>query len=152
LGQGEPRYQELLQRIEQRYPAQFRAWLAFDAILAEHIYSGADMFVMPSRYEPCGLGQMIAMRYGTVPVVRATGGLADTVQEGLPGQPHTGFVFWPYDVGALQDAIRRAVAAFGRREEWLQIVRNDMLVDHSWTRSAHAYLDLYHKAIDLVHA
>jgi starch synthase len=152
LGQGEPRYQSLLQRIEQQYPGQFRAWLAFDGILAEHIYAGADLFVMPSRYEPCGLGQLIAMRYGTVPVVRATGGLADTVQEGLPGDPRTGFVFWPYDVGALQDAIRRAVAAFGRREEWLQIVRNDMVTDHSWTRSAHAYLALYRQAIDLARA
>jgi starch synthase len=152
LGQGEPRYQALLQRIEQQYPGQFRAWLTFDAILAEHIYAGADMFVMPSRYEPCGLGQMIAMRYGTVPVVRRTGGLADTVQEGLPGEPRTGFVFWPYDAGALKDAIGRAIAAYGRREEWLKIVRNDMVVDHSWTRSAHAYLDLYRLAVDLARA
>ena len=152
LGQGEPRYQALLQRIEQQYPQQFRAWLSFDAILAEHIYAGADMFVMPSRYEPCGLGQMIAMRYGTVPVVRATGGLADTVQEGLPGEPQTGFVFWPYEVGALQDAIRRAIAAYDRREEWLQIMRNDMVADHSWTRSAHAYLELYRLAVELARA
>ena len=95
---------------------------------------------------------MIAMRYGAVPVVRATGGLADTVEEGAPGEPGTGFVFWPYEVGALQDAIRRAIATYERREEWLQIVRNDMLVDHSWTRSAHAYLDLYRLAIDLARA
>ncbi len=148
LGTGEPRYRELLQHLEQHYPGRIRAWLAFGAMLAERIYAGADIFLMPSRFEPCGLGQMIAMRYGTVPVVRATGGLVDTVQEGPPGAPRTGFVFWPYDAGALQDAIRRAIAAYGQRDAWLELVRNDMEVDNSWTRSAHAYLDLYQLALD----
>ncbi len=118
-------------------------------MLAERIYAGADLFLMPSRFEPCGLGQLIAMRYGTVPIVRGTGGLADTVHEGPSGEPRTGFVFWPYDVGALQDAIRRALQAYSRRDDWLQIVRNDMGVDNSWTRSAQAYVELYRLAMEL---
>jgi starch synthase len=147
LGTGQPEYHALLQRLEQQYPGRIRAWLAFDAMLAERIYAGADMFLMPSRFEPCGLGQMIAMRYGTVPIVRGTGGLVDTVQEGPPSDPRTGFVFWRYDPGDLQDAIRRAIAAYNRHEEWQQIVRHDMQVDNSWTRSAQAYVDLYRMAL-----
>lgn len=148
LGTGEPHYHALLERIQEQYPGRVRAWLTFDAVLAERIYAGADLFLMPSRFEPCGLGQMIAMRYGTVPVVRGTGGLVDTVEEGPAEAPRTGFVFWPYDAGALQDAIRRALAAYEREDEWVRLVRNDMQVDNSWARSAVAYTELYRLAID----
>ncbi|HTE18978.1 MAG TPA: starch synthase, partial [Armatimonadota bacterium] len=97
--------------------------------------------------EPCGLGQMIAMRYGTVPVVRATGGLADTVQEGLPGDPATGFVFWEYHGGALLAAIRRALATYEQPDEWAMVVRNGMARDVSWARSAADYGELYDLAV-----
>ena len=146
LGTGAPQYHALLQRLEAAYPGRIRAWLTFDALAAEIIYAGADLFLMPSRFEPCGLGQLIAMRYGTVPVVRGTGGLVDTVEEGPSSDPRTGFVFWVYAVEHLRDAIRRALVAYGRPEEWSQLVRNDMSVDSSWRSSAEAYVELYRLA------
>lgn len=146
LGTGEPQYHALLEHLERIHPGRIRAWLTFDAQLAERIYAGSDMFLMPSRFEPCGLGQLIALRYGTVPIVRATGGLLDTVQEGPPGEPRTGFVFWEYHVDALLGAIRRALDTYARGGEWKQLQRNGMLEDHSWDYSAHAYLDLYRLA------
>jgi starch synthase len=104
LGTGQPHYHALLEHLQHGHPDRIRAWITFDAALAQRIYAGADLFLMPSRFEPCGLGQMIAMRYGTVPVVRGTGGLADTVHEGPPGEPRTGFVFWEYGAAALLSA------------------------------------------------
>ena len=147
LGTGEPRYHAMLGQLQQQYPRRLRAWLTFDVALAQAIYAGADMFLMPSRFEPCGLGQLIAMRYGTVPIVRGTGGLVDTVQEGPPGEPRTGFVFWPYDVDELLGAVRRALAAYGRPDEWRRLMHNDMSVDSSWQRSAGRYAELYGRAI-----
>ncbi len=105
------------------------------------------MFLMPSRYEPCGLGQLIAMRYGTVPIVRGTGGLVDTVQEGPPGEPRTGFVFGPYDVYELLGAVRRALVTYARPDEWRRLMHNAMSVDSSWQRSARRYEELYGQAI-----
>ena len=149
LGTGEPHYHALLDQLQRRFPDRLRAWLMFDAALAQRMYAGADMFLMPSRFEPCGLGQMIAMRYGTVPIVRGTGGLVDTVAEGPPGKPLTGVVFWEYDAGSLQHAVGRALAKFAHGEEWRRLILNDMQVDNSWTRSATAYVDLYRTAVDL---
>jgi len=149
LGTGEPHYHALLDHLQHRFPGRLRAWLTFDAALAQRIYAGADMFLMPSRFEPCGLGQMIAMRYGTVPIVRGTGGLVDTVEEGPPGAPRTGFVFWEYDAGALQHALGRALSVFEYPDQWRQLIENDMSADFSWTRSAAIYAGLYQAAIDL---
>ena len=125
------------------------AFIAFDDKLARQIYAGADMFLMPSRYEPCGLGQMIALAYGTVPVVRATGGLDDTIQE-KPAQsrPQNGFKFAPYTTRALLDTINRAVGVFTREpDRWRQIVANAFASDFSWHRSAARYVELYQAAV-----
>ncbi len=149
LGTGQPRYEALLLGLQNRYPDRVRAWLKFDADLAQRIYAGADLFLMPSRFEPCGLGQLIAMRYGTVPVVRATGGLADTVREGPTGDPQTGFVFWEYEPAALLAAIRRALDAYRQPDEWEALGRNGMRQDHSWSRSATIYAELYARAMEL---
>jgi starch synthase len=107
------------------------------------IYGGSDMFLMPSRYEPCGLGQMIAMRYGTVPIARKTGGLADTIvdEEGR----RNGFLFTKPSGVSLLKAIHRAVRAFQDREAWLAIMNRGMEGDYSWKASAHKYLDLYNQ-------
>jgi starch synthase len=148
LGTGQPRYEALLRLLQERYPDRVRAFFAFDAALAQRIYAGSDMFLMPSLFEPCGLGQLIAMRYGTVPVVRAVGGLLDTVHEGPTGDPGTGFVFWLYEAGHLEDCLYRAIHAFQRPREWSQIVRNDLLQDYSWERSARVYARLYESAHD----
>lgn len=151
LGTGEPQYHALLERLQAYYPDRLRAWLTFDGIQAQRIYSGADMFLMPSRYEPCGLGQLFAMRYGTVPIVRGTGGLMDTVQEGPPTDPHTGFVFWPYNAADLQGAVRRALDTFEQPEQWSRLVHNDLAADNSWQRSAPQYVKVYEQAIAFHH-
>lgn len=149
LGTGNPHYEWLLRDLTERYPGRVRAFLGFDPALAQRIYAGADMFLMPSRFEPCGLGQMIAMRYGTVPVVRGTGGLADTVMEGPPQEPGTGFVFWEYTVEALDACVRRALAAFSGYEDWGAIMRRGMAEPHSWEGPAKQYLGLYEEAVRL---
>ncbi len=149
LGTGQPQYHHLLNQLQHRYPDRLRAWLTFDAALAQRIYAGCDLFLMPSRFEPCGLSQMMAMRYGTVPVVRATGGLADTVEEGLPGDPRTGFVFWEYREEALRAAVGRALAVYRHPDQWHALQQNGMRSDFSWDRSAALYADLYSEAIRL---
>ena len=118
--------------------------------LAHQIEAGADMFLMPSLYEPCGLNQMYSMRYGTVPVVRATGGLDDTVQSFDPatGQGH-GFKFGPYSVPAMLDKIREAIYFYSEPNTWIQIQRNGMAVDNSWAAAALKYIQLYREVIDV---
>jgi len=132
----------------QQYPKQAAIFLTFNTPLAQRIYAGSDMFLMPSRFEPCGTGQLIAMHYGSVPIVRATGGLADTVQDFDPrASQGNGFVFKAYDRWPLFAAIVRAVETFKHREVWRQIQLRGMSADFSWDRSAAKYLDLYHRAI-----
>jgi len=147
LGTGDQHYQDLMRRVGERYPGQAAIALTFDVALAQRIYGGADIFLMPSRYEPCGLGQMIAMRYGTVPVVRRTGGLADTI---IDYQPSTGegngFVFEKYTSYACFVALLRAVETFRRPEEWRMLQRRGMEADLSWAASAQRYVELYRKA------
>jgi len=147
LGTGDKHYEDVFRQVANRYPGQMAAFLAFDAVLAQRIYGGADMFLMPSRYEPCGLGQMIAMRYGTVPVVHRTGGLADTV---FDYQPDTGvgngFSFDNYTVHACLAAVVRAVEAFRRPDEWRKLQRIGMAADFSWSASARHYVELYRRA------
>ena len=148
LGTGDQHYHDLFGRMVQQYPEQAAIFLTFNTPLAQRIYAGSDMFLMPSRFEPCGTGQLIAMHYGSVPVVRATGGLADTVQDFDPrtGQGN-GFVFKPYDRWALFAAIVRAVETFKHRDVWRQIQLRGMSADFSWDRSARKYVDLYRRAI-----
>ena len=147
LGTGDQHYQDLFRRIGERYPGSTAIALTFDVALAQRIYGGADIFLMPSRYEPCGLGQMIAMRYGTVPVVRRTGGLADTISDYEPSTgAGNGFVFEHYSSYACFIALVRAVEAYRRLDEWQLLQRRGMQADLSWTASARRYVELYNKA------
>ena len=148
LGTGDERIHQLLRDEAHRHPDQFRLLLTYDDALARRIYAGADMFLMPSRYEPCGLGQMHALRYGTVPVVRRTGGLADTVADHDPvtGQG-TGFLFDDYSGEALSACVRRAVAVHARPAAWKRIMQAGMQVDLSWRHSAKEYDKLYRSVL-----
>lgn len=147
LGTGDRAFHEQFEALGRRVPQTLAVRLAFDDTLARLIYAGADLFLMPSRFEPCGLGQMIAMRYGTIPVVRKTGGLADTVTEasadGCQGQ---GFVFEAAEPAQLLAAITRGVALFRRRAAWSALQRRVMSLDWSWTKAAGTYVDLYRGA------
>ena len=148
LGTGEPKYHSMLSELRERFPAKLSVALKFDNRLAKLIYAGSDMFLMPSRFEPCGLGQMIAMKYGTVPIVRKTGGLADTVENLSPdGKKGTGFVFEDYRGSDLLFTIKRAIEAFHQPKLWTELVQRAMKQDFSWDASARKYLDLYNKIL-----
>lgn len=147
LGTGDPQYEAMFARMAYYHPTKMAAYLDYNAALAKPIYAASDMFIMPSLFEPCGLGQMIAMRYGSVPVVRATGGLVDTVQEG-----HTGFMFHNYDSDAFWGALQRAISVYtSDKDAWKHIQQNGMGTDFSWDRSAQGYQQLYEWAIARVH-
>ena len=147
LGTGEQRYHDRLNEMRARFPQQVAALLTFNAPLAQKIYAGSDMFLMPSRFEPCGLGQMIALRYGSIPIVRETGGLADTVRNFDPTTGEgNGFAFQAYDSMALYAAIIRAIENYRYRPTWQQLMLRAMSADHSWAASARKYVDLYHRA------
>ena len=148
LGTGDPAYEERWRRLADRYAHRLALTLRFDAAQAQRIYAGADLFLMPSRFEPCGLGQLIALRYGTIPVARAVGGLADTVhdQDDDPRQGN-GFTFGPYDRVAFSGALARALRAFGRGDSWPALRARAMREDHSWAISATRYVDLYRDAM-----
>jgi starch synthase len=149
LGTGLPKYHEFLAEAARRHPGRIAILLKFDEEMAHLIEGGSDMFLMPSLYEPCGLNQMYSLRYGTVPVVRATGGLADTVHDDdAAGGKGNGFSFTPYRTDSFLDAIRRAIAAFRDPPRWERIVRAGMADDHSWDVSAGRYLDLYRDALE----
>lgn len=148
LGTGDGRYHSALSEAAARHPGRVGVFLGFDEGRARRIYAGSDMFLMPSRFEPCGLGQMIAMRYGTIPIVRRTGGLADTVPEWDPSLGSgVGFGFDDYDVDAMLGTIHRALAAFRSPDECQTLIRNAMTRDLSWARSAGAYLEAYDAAL-----
>ena len=150
LGRGKDYYEEALQQLEAKYPENVSAFITYDNIKAHLLYAGADMFLMPSLWEPCGLGQMIAMRYGAIPVVRKTGGLADTVQNLDNDLSHgSGFVFKDYSAKALVFAVRKAVAAYGNKPAWEEVIRRVMAEDFSWADPAEKYESLYKKALEL---
>lgn len=152
LGTGEQHYHNLFQRVAEDYADQAGISLTFNAPLARKIYAGSDMFLMPSRFEPCGLGQMLAMRYGSVPVARATGGLADTVFDFDPRTgAGNGFVFRDYDPWALYAAVVRAVENYKHRAAWRSLQIEGMQADFSWNNSARQYVDLYKRAIEVQH-
>jgi starch synthase len=131
------------QHLQEDFPDRVRALLRFDAQLSHRMYAGGDMILMPSRYEPCGLAQMIAMRYGCVPVARATGGLRDTIQDVLASPAANGFLFKEAGPKALADAITRACQVFATPAEWQKIQMRGMQMDFSWQRSALAYAEVY---------
>ncbi len=146
LGTGLERLEKAVMKQTNKFPDAARAMIKFDAALAQRIYAGSDMFLMPSRYEPCGLGQMIAMRYGTVPIVRATGGLRDTVDEVTPdGGNGEGFVFNDFSAEAFQSAIDRAITLYHKQKSWHTVCMRIMQKDFSWAASAHKYLAVYNQ-------
>lgn len=149
LGTGEARYLKRLGAWERRQIPGFSFILRFDNDLAAQIYAGSDIFLMPSQYEPCGLGQLIALRYGSLPVVHRTGGLADTVVD--PGSDQTaanGFSFDDYTPASFRDAIERALEAYRTPAAWKRFMRCAMSADHSWDSSARRYAELYQQYID----
>jgi starch synthase len=150
LGTGLPAIEAAFKRLARDFPTQVRLELRFDARLARQIYAGADMLLVPSRYEPCGLAQMIAQRYGAVPIVRRTGGLADTVIDAAKPRQGTGFMFAGYNSAALLGAVRRALQLYRQAAKWQALQRRGMRLAErfSWSESAEAYLALYVKAIN----
>ena len=148
LGTGESFYVNLFAGLADRYAGRVATLFRFDGPLAQRIYGGSDLFLMPSRYEPCGIGQLVAMRYGSVPVVRSVGGLADTVQNYDPrtGQG-TGFTFEAYDPWALFAAVVRAVETYRYPAVWRSLQEAGMSRDFSWDSSARKYLDMYQRAM-----
>ncbi|MSO20102.1 MAG: glycogen synthase GlgA [Acidobacteria bacterium] len=144
LGTGEPEYEELFRTLARDYPDRVGVRIRYDDALAHKVEAGADMFLMPSHYEPCGLNQIYSLRYGTVPVVRDIGGLSDTVEDYDPATGEgTGFRFTKYTGTAMLEAVRRALSLFRNPEGWKQIMLNGMKKDFSWARSAEAYETLY---------
>jgi starch synthase len=147
LGSGDAKYEKFFQALAGQYPQQVGVKVAYDNALAHKIEAGSDMFLMPSRYEPCGLNQIYSLRYGTVPVVRATGGLDDTIVEFDPARGQgTGFKFDPYTGKAMLQTVRQALRVFGDRRAWQTLQANAMAKDFSWKSSATAYVALYEAA------
>ncbi len=151
LGRGDRKYEDYFCALSTRYPGCIGVKIAFDEALAHQTVAGADMLLMPSRHEPCGLTQMYALKYGTVPVVRRTGGLADSVK---PYDPATGsgdgFLFDEYSGAALLDVIKQALAVYDDSAAWQKLARRGMAADHSWNRSMQEYLRLYRDLIPRV--
>jgi starch synthase len=151
LGTGDPTYERHFRLLHKRHRAKVHATIGFDNAWAHQIYAGADMFLMPSRFEPCGLGQLISLRYGTIPIVRHTGGLADTITDYDPLRDEgNGFAFRDYKPAALYEAMERAVSLFADRARWQALVQRAMRQDWSWNRSAQAYEALYTRALQQV--
>jgi starch synthase len=146
LGNGEEYYERLLVEMADRYPSKVRVQVKYDNVMAHKVEAGSDMFLMPSRYEPCGLNQIYSLKYGTVPVVRATGGLEDTIEE-LPMGGGNGFKFQGYTAGALMDALERALSVFRDKEEWEQMMRRGMAQNFSWHKPAQEYVRVYERVI-----
>ena len=147
LGTGDPKYHQVLGQLAADHPLKMAVKLEFSNELAHQIEAGADMFLMPSQYEPCGLNQLYSLKYGTVPVVRATGGLADTVVDANPkalaDSTATGFSFSEYTALALSDTLKRACEAYADKPVWKQLVETGMQQDWSWSQSARRYIEVY---------
>jgi starch synthase len=143
LGTGEKEYHGLLAGYAKRYPGRVSVNIAFDEELAHQIEAGCEMFLMPSKYEPCGLNQMYSMKYGTIPIVRKTGGLADSVTDFDASPDSTGFVFEEYSSDGLCEAVARARATYRDRSAWKGLVERAMKRDFSWPQQAKLYVDAY---------
>jgi starch synthase len=149
LGTGEQKYHDLFTEIARKYPKKAGIRIAYDDRLAHKIEAGADFFLMPSKYEPCGLNQIYSLKYGTIPIVRATGGLDDTIvnYDSITGKGN-GFKFVRYDAKEFLNQMKVAIGFYSQPEHWKQLLRNAMASDFSWQRSAEAYLRLYRKALE----
>ena len=148
LGTGKEKFHLLLEGLQKKYPQQLGVKIAFDNMLAHKIEAGADMFLMPSRYEPCGLNQIYSLKYGTVPIVRATGGLDDTIEDFSPlSNAGNGFKLRDYAASCLMEAIKRALLAYRERALWENLMLRGMSADFSWERSAGEYLKVYQETI-----
>jgi len=146
LGTGDEKFHRMLEDVKNKQYKNVSINLKFDAALAQQIYAGSDIFLMPSKYEPCGLGQMISLKYGTIPMARATGGLVDTIQEfDSKGATGNGFLFPGYSALECTEAIRRAVDAYRDKDIWRSLVKKAMGYDFSWDASAAEYIKLYQK-------
>jgi len=149
LGTGDQKYHDLFTQIAHKYHQKAGIRIAYDDKLAHKIEAGADFFLMPSRYEPCGLNQIYSLKYGTIPIVRATGGLDDTITPYDPvSKKGNGFKFVRYEAKEFLNTIRGAIRIYSQPEHWKQLLRNAMTADFSWKRSAEAYLQLYRKALE----
>ena len=150
VGTGEKRYEEMFNYFAWKYPQKISSQIRFDLGLAQRVYAGSDMMLIPSRFEPCGLTQLVAMRYGTVPIVRETGGLADSV---IPYNQYTGkglgFTFMNYDGEDLKECVYRAISVFNDKKAWKKLVLSDMKADYSWKKSAGEYEAIYEKLIGM---
>jgi starch synthase len=146
LGSGDREYEEMFQRLNRQFPQKIAVKIAYNNELAHKIEAGSDMFLMPSRYEPCGLNQIYSLKYGTVPIVRATGGLDDTIEpwDTRTGKG-TGFKFSDYTGEALLLTIREAVRAYRDQTSWQVLMRNGMAKDFSWNASAREYVRVYER-------
>ena len=146
LGTGERKYRETFLQAAAQYPEKLAVKIDFNDVLAHKVIGGSDLFLMPSRYEPCGLTQMYSFKYGTIPVVRDSGGLKDTVDEFDPRtEKGNGFVFTSYEAADMLAALDRALGVFSQKKSWQTLMRNAMTLDFSWTKSARTYLDLYRR-------
>lgn len=146
MGSGDKKYEDYFNAMAQRYPNRFKCYIGYSDDVAQKIYAGADIFLMPSKFEPCGLGQMIAMRYGTLPLVRETGGLKDTVEPyNKYNGKGTGFSFTNYNAFNFKDVMFFAIDTYNDKAAWKNLVKQAMDKDYSWNKSAQAYIDLYKK-------
>ncbi len=144
LGSGEKIFEDFFLEMQEQYPLQVKTNLGFKPELSRKIYAGADFFLMPSQNEPCGLAQMVAMRYGTIPIVRETGGLKDSVRD-AGGKNGNGFTFKTFDAMDMLDAVKRAVAVYGTKRKWTSLIKRAMNCDYSWCVSAKEYIEMYNK-------
>ena len=147
LGSGEEEYETFFHQKSMQYPDKFAFRCGFIPALAHRIYAGADIFLMPSKQEPCGLAQMVSLRYATVPVVRQTGGLADTIKDA--GDDGVGFTFKSYNAHDMSGAIYRALGCYYNKEEWNKLMLRGIKTDNSWENSANKYIQLYYDAMNL---
>ncbi|MEL7596890.1 MAG: glycosyltransferase, partial [Clostridiaceae bacterium] len=148
LGTGSQKYEDMFKFFKWKYPDKMSANIFFDSSLAQKIYAASDMFLMPSRFEPCGIGQLIALRYGSIPIVRETGGLNDTVHSynEFNGSGN-GFTFSNFNAHDMLYTIRRAIGIYWNKNIWSTLVRRGMQEDNGWNRSAYEYINMYNRVI-----
>lgn len=148
LGKGERRYHQFFERLARQYPKKIGIHIGYDNLLAHKIEAGSDIFLMPSRYEPCGLNQIYSLKYGTIPVVRATGGLDDTIVQFDPqAGSGTGFKFEKEDALEFLNAIKKALEVYKNKKAWMRLMKNAMKESFTWEKSAQKYIELYKKAL-----
>ncbi len=148
LGQGDYHYENFFKSLADRYPTKVKTLLTYNKDLSKRIYAAADMFLMPSRFEPCGLSQMIASRYGAVPIIRETGGLYDTIRDVGWEDGGNGFTFAAYSPVQLADAVNRAYNYYNDKKLWSDLVKKVMKVDFSWNKTANVYIEMYNRLCD----